>query len=48
MKMKSMSNTVGKSSPQMLGKLDPIPGIGSPLHDMTLNPLKPLPKKFLS
>jgi hypothetical protein len=43
-----MVPTMGKSSPQTFGKLDPIPGIGSPLHDLTLNPNKPLPKKFLS
>lgn len=48
MKVKSTSNSIGKSSPQMLGKLEPIPGIGSPLHDLSLNPNKPLPKKFLS
>lgn len=33
---------------QSSGRLDPLPGVGSPLHDMTLNPNKPLPKKFLS
>lgn len=42
------NNNIGKSSPHIFGKLEPIPGIGSPLHDLALNPNKPLPKKFLS
>ena len=37
----------GKSSPSLPAKLDPLPG-NSPYHDLTLNPNKPLPKKFLS
>lgn len=37
--------TSGKISPGV-ARLDPIPG-GSPLHELTLNPNKPLPKKFL-
>lgn len=30
------------------GRLDPLPGKISPLHDVNLNPNRPLPKKFLS
>jgi hypothetical protein len=32
----------------LVGRLDPIPGVESPLHDLNLNPNKILPKKFLS
>jgi hypothetical protein len=34
------------SSPQFT-RLEPLPGVDSPLHDIKLNPNKPLPKKFL-
>jgi hypothetical protein len=43
------NNNIKPKSPQSsFSRLEPIPGIGSPLHDMSLNPNKPLPKKFLS
>lgn len=58
MKTKS-SSTITKyqpSQPQSLqsaqtgsfGRLEPLPGKISPLHDVNLNPNRPLPKKFLS
>lgn len=54
-KIKAKSSAANLTQRQQLtqqsasaGRLEPIPGIGSPLHDLTLNPNKPLPKKFLS
>lgn len=53
-KIKSKSNgNTGKpaynaSTIGVAARLDPIPGVGSPMHDLNLNPNKPLPKKFLS
>jgi hypothetical protein len=40
------ASTMKMSSPQFT-RLEPLPGVDSPLHDIKLNPNKPLPKKFL-
>ena len=43
----AQSNPLQSPQAVSVGRLDPIPGKISPLHDVHLNPNKPLPKKFL-